>query len=98
MALLVGCASERGEWSGPKAAAKVSSEAWTYNDAAGKTPKTQHYLIHTTIKDPEVLRRLPQVMEGAYQQYQQFVRAPMQGSSPMPCFVFSKRPEWAEFT
>ena len=81
------------------ARARVTTESWDYNGTPGQTLKTPHYAIHTTIKDPQVLKRLPQVMEGGYAQYQMFVTAPMvHGTAPMNCYVFSRRQEWADFT
>ena len=104
--LLAGCAAVgggggggggRGQWTGPSAPAPISVERWDYNQQPGKLIKTSHYLIHTTITDPDALQRLPQVMEGAYAQYQSFVINP-QPNKPMRCYVFAKRTEWAEFT
>ena len=97
--LLIGCSSNSaGKWTGPSSPAQVTSETWSYNQKPGKILRTQHYLIHTTISDPEVLKRLPQMLEGAYLQYQSFVTAPMRGSGPMRCYIFAKRSEWADFT
>src|SRR5439155_864556 len=104
LALLAGCASNpRGgggsEWTGPAAAAPVSVERWDYSpQQQGKLLKTPHYLIYTTITDTDVLARLPQVLEGAYAQYQSFVEGPQSPNKPMRCYVFAKRGEWAEFT
>ena len=96
-----GCASPsspRGsQWTGPQTPAAVSSEPWDFNDKPARVLKTPHYLIHTTIDDEEVLDRLPQVMEGAYAQYQRFAQAP-ETSRPMKCYVFRRRGEWAAFT
>ncbi len=100
--VLAGCANldgSGGRWSGPASAAPVSVDAWVYNNQSqGKLLKTPHYEIRTTISDPEVLRRLPQVLEGGYTQYQQFAAAPENAARPMKCYVFSRRSEWAEFT
>src|SRR4051794_14253366 len=97
--LLIGGCAESGHWTGPKSAASVKTEPWDYNGSPGKILRTSHYLIHTTIKDPQVLTRLLQVMEGGYQQYQVFVTAGMlKDESPMDCYVFSRRMEWADFT
>ena len=82
---------------GPSVPAPVTAERWDFNQEQGKVLKSPHYLIHTTISDPEVLERLPQVLEGAYAQYQSFCENP-QPNKPMRCYVFAKRSEWAEFT
>ena len=89
--LLVGCSSNAGQWNGPAAATPVGTEEWQYANRSGKVLKTPHYLIHTTVTDPMVLDRLPQVMEGAYARYRE-------SDTPMRCYVFGKRDEWADFT
>ena len=105
MALAAGCSSSssssstsrHGGWTGPSAASPVKTSKWEYNDSPGIVLDTAHYQIHTTIDDQDVLKRLPQVLEGAYAQYQNFaVTAP--SSKPLKCYVFGKRSEWADFT
>jgi hypothetical protein len=97
--LLCGCTSSSagGKWTGPTAPAVVATEPWEYNRQPGKILKSAHYLIHTTITDEDVLDRLPQVLEGAFSQYQFFANA-TPTARPMKCYVFSRRGEWAEFT
>ena len=101
-ALLVGCAgggSGNHDWTGPQTPAPVAVETWEYlPKQTGKILRSTHYQIHTTIDDPIVLRKLPQVLEGAYGQYQRFAAAPVTNFKPMKCYVFSRRREWAEFT
>ena len=94
-----GCASSasRADWTGPQAPAAVKTTPWAYNDAPGVILETPHYQIHTTIDDPAVLERLPQVLEGAYAQYQTFA-ATTPSNKPLKCYVFGKRSEWADFT
>jgi hypothetical protein len=76
----------------------VDSQQWQYANRAGKILHTPHYLIHTTLSDPDVLARLPQVMEGGYAQYQIFAGNLPESDKPMNCYVFAKRNEWADFT
>jgi hypothetical protein len=98
LALVAGCASSKpNPWTGPAIKASVITETWADHDPQGKILKTPHYEVHTTISDPEVLEKLPQVLEGAYSQYQAFVIGPQQ-TRPMKCYVFAKRAEWAQFT
>src|SRR5689334_2923145 len=93
-----GCSgSGNNPWTGPSAKAPVTVDDWADNAPFGKVLKTPHYAIHTTITDAEVLDKLPQVLEGAYGQYQAFVIGPQQ-TKPMDCYVFAKRSEWAQFT
>jgi hypothetical protein len=95
--LVAGCASSSRDWTGPVSPAPVSTSAWNYNGQPGKVLTTRHYEIHTTVTDPQALIKLPQLMEGAYAQYQRFAAAP-QTPRPMDCYIFAKRQEWAQFT
>jgi hypothetical protein len=54
--------------------------------------------MHTTVSDPAVLSKLPQVMEGAYAQYQSLAGNLPASDRPMDCYVFAKRDQWAGFT
>ncbi len=103
---LAGCAStnSRTDWSGPTViqAASISQaikvQPWQYHDQAGKTISTAHYNIHTTIADEQFLSKLPQVMEGALEQYQRLAPGLPMSDKPMECFLFERRNEWASFT
>ncbi len=95
---LVGCSTKAGQWQGPSSAAPVDSEQWRYANREGKVLRTGHYLIHTTVKEPGVVGKLPQVMEGAYASYRMFAGDLPESAEPMRCYVFGKRDEWADFT
>jgi hypothetical protein len=92
-----GSSARGGEWTGPSAESPVKRVRWDYQNAPGVILETAHYQIHTTIDDEAVLKGLPQVLEGAYTQYQDFAVAPPSGK-PLKCYVFGKRSEWADFT
>jgi hypothetical protein len=92
-----GSSSKRGEWTGPTAASPVKKMSWSYNQEPGTLLETAHYEIYTTIDDEDVLKSLPQVLEGAYAQYASFANAPP-SNRPMKCYVFGRRGEWADFT
>jgi hypothetical protein len=95
-----GCASghSHDSWTGPAVAVPVRTEAWQYEGQSGKTLFTPHYTIHTTIDDEHFLQRLPQVMEGGFQQYQMLAPEVKFSDHPMECYLFSRRGEWADFT
>jgi hypothetical protein len=95
--LIVGCSSTT-KYTGLKNPAPVTSSPWTYGAHAGKVLSTPHYLLHTTISDPQLLTRLPQVMEGAYSQYRIFAGEIPQSDKPMRSYIFAKREQWASFT
>jgi hypothetical protein len=100
---LIGCASSTsssnsGGWIGPTRAAEVSVAPWTAHDAPGSVLSSAKYRVYTTL--PEGPRRdgLPQVLEGAYAQYQQLGPVATPDDRPLHCFVFAQRAEWEEFT
>jgi hypothetical protein len=103
LALLVvslGCESSGmpGTWEGPAAPAPVKSEPWQYRQTKGLTLTTPHYVIHTTITDESFVQRLPQVMEGALQQYEKLAPGVPGSDKPMECFLFKQRWDWNALT
>lgn len=96
-----GCASTSDSSPSQSAARTKSSlvlEPWEYRQKPARTVLTTHYAIHTTIADQEFLGKLAVLMEGALEQYRLFAPDVTLTSDPLDCFVFAKRPEWAEFT
>jgi hypothetical protein len=91
--LIIGCAQPV-----QKSAPSLTTAAWTFDGKPARIVKTDHYLIHTTIEDQEFLDSLAQVMEGALAQYRAFTPGVSVSVRPMECYIFSRRPEWAQFT
>ncbi len=93
----IGCAS-----SGSTLAAKPSVvkqfETWPYRDKLALTVRSAHYSIHTTIDDRHFLTDLATLMESALSRYEQFTPAVIASADPMDCYMFARRPEWADFT
>lgn len=77
---------------------QVSTDAWVFDGRPGRIITTPHYRIHTTIDDQEFLESLTAVMEGALEQYRALTPTIPLTDRPMECYVFSRRPEWAQFT
>jgi hypothetical protein len=100
--LAIGGCSNSGEkakgWEGPQVPAPLQFEPWKYHDTPGRTVKTPHYAIHTTIDDTELLGRIAQVMEGGLQQYQRLAPGVPLSDRPMECFIFAERNQWVQFT
>jgi hypothetical protein len=98
--LVVGCArtSAPPQLDGPSAPARLRTEPWAYGERPGQKVRSQHYLLLTTIDDPDVVDALGQVMEGALTQYRRVAPAPPAKSQPMECYLFQYRNEWANFT
>lgn len=82
----------------PAAPASLSTSAWTFDGRPGRVIQTAHYRIHTTLDDEEFLDSLSQVMEGALEHYHQLTPGVRLTDEPMECYIFSRRPEWAQFT
>ena len=99
---LTGCAATGPDslGAGPvqKRPSPFAVEPWQYREMPGKTLTTAHYAIHTTIDDEHFLSRLPQVMEGAFEQYRLLAPGMPENTRPMDCYLFSRRIEWTEFT
>lgn len=99
-ALIWGCAttSQPGELVGPSRRASITFSAWSYDGRPARTVHTDHYIIYTTLEDREFLQSVAQVMEGALEQYQRLTPGVPLTDRPMYCYIFSRRPEWAQFT
>jgi hypothetical protein len=82
----------------PMVSSQFTCEAWTFDGKAANILKTEHYEIHTTIRDQEFLESLAEVMEGSLAQYQKLTPSVKLSNRPLECYVFSRRPEWAKFT
>src|SRR5437764_11023181 len=99
---LLGCAStgtdSRSNWTGPTVVQPIQTKPWQYRQLPGKTLLTKHYAIHTTIDDEQFLDRLPQVLEGAHEQYEKLAPGLPSSDRQMDCYLFSRRPEWVMFT
>jgi hypothetical protein len=71
---------------------------WTFDGRPARLVTTQHYALHTTLDDEDLIDRLAQVMEGAFKQYQQLAPVAQVSDNPMDCYIFSLRTQWAKFT
>jgi hypothetical protein len=100
-ALIGGCAATPAhpQLDGPTTVVTPTADPWSYGDAAGAVLHTEHYDIYTTVGDPDVRRRLPEVMEGALGEYHKLAPGvPLTSNAPMKCFVFGTRQQWVDFT
>jgi hypothetical protein len=98
IALLIGCAGEPNAPSRPRYASIVAVEPWTYPKSTARVVRSHHYAIHTTIADDAFLDKLSELMESALHQYQLFTPGVRLSATPMDCYVFQRREEWADFT
>ena len=97
---VVGCARPQPPQAlyGPDGAARLRSAPWAYGERRGQKVRSAHYLIHTTIDDPEVVDALGQLMEGALAQYRRLAPDAPPTREPMECYLFQYRNEWAAYT
>jgi len=99
--LLMGCAPAGpplGHWFGPTTQAVVVEKSIQLTDGTAKVLQTTHYNIYTTIDDPVILGRIAQIMEGSFGAYEMLAEGVTPTKSPMDCYIFAKRSQWAEFT
>lgn len=83
---------------GPAARAAVTIEPATFGGVPSRKVQTRHYLIETTVPDPQVVANIAQVMEGALAQYRKLAPDVPESPEPMKCFVFGTRNQWTQFT
>jgi hypothetical protein len=96
-----GCAQSSPRTAGslsPLAEHTVTVSDWQFDGHPARNVQTEHYLIHTTIEDVDLIEQLAMVMEGSLRHYQQLTPDIALSARPMECYVFARRPEWAKFT
>jgi hypothetical protein len=100
LAVLAGCAAPPtiGVRSGPLSPAQARVEPWACGDPEGRCITTANYRIHTTLVDSEMLRALPQLMEGALDHYRRAAPGTSSAQRPMDCYIFRNRDQWEQFT
>lgn len=70
----------------------------TWEDRDGLIITTEHYTIHTTLKDPLLLRILPTFVESAYEGYQSQLPRRIPTGSTFDIYLFAAREQWEAFT
>lgn len=78
-------------------ARSMPARAWQGGPEHGRTIETEHYLMHTTIDEPEFLAELVSTMEGTYRLYARLAPLPRQPRK-LSAFVYAYRDEWADYT
>lgn len=71
---------------------------WDYGRNGGASLVSDHYEIYTTIRDADLQRSLPQVMESAYRRYGELVPPAHDPAEKMKVYVFASRGEFERFT
>ena len=60
--MLLGCQSNSSKWDGPSAEAQTSVKPWRGPTSAGRSIRTAHYLIHTTVTNDSFNARIGQLV------------------------------------
>jgi hypothetical protein len=71
---------------------------WQNDYGQGLLITTEHYEIHTTLKEPLMLYRLPSFVEAAYLGYQSQLPAPIPTRNKFIIYLFADRQQWEDFT
>ena len=81
-----------------------SVDIWTLpevirdRDRDGLTITTQHYQIHTSVRDPLILRQVPVFLESAFRSYSELVGKSPQPKNMLLVYFFQTRSQWEDFT
>ena len=94
----IGCSTHRAGWTGPASSAAFTVSPWPSRAAPASVLTSQRYRIYTTLPGGARRDALPQVLEGAYAQYQRLAPLKPMDDRPLHCFIFADRREWEEFT
>jgi len=96
-----GCASSPSPSQEPlleASGARVTSEPWSFGDVDGQILRTRHYRIFTTENDPQLLRRLPNFLERALDQYRSALGALPGPKRRMDVYLMDSKPQWDRVT
>lgn len=99
--LLTGCTSSPppAPRTGPIAGTDERLEPWAFPGAdSARKLLTPHYIIYTTLTDDEIVEKLGQLMEGAFDEYQRVAPGLPLTDTPLECYIFDNRRQWAQFT
>jgi len=80
----------------PPATYKI--DPWSYHEVEGRIVTTPHYEIRTTLRDINLLRVLPNLMEDALAHYQKLVPPTHEPEGRMQVYLFAAREDFARFT
>lgn len=80
-------------------APRATTARWQTPFGDGTSQTTDHYVIYSTVKRPELSAALPGFMEAALANYCQLTGLPMPPrTKPMPLYMLSDRQQWAHLT
>lgn len=74
----------------------VQREDWSFDNVAGRKLVTDHFEIHSTLRDAPFEDALPEFLEAAYRQYVELL-PPKKVGTRMPTYIFADRRQWERF-
>ncbi len=87
--VICGCASRDEE------VVQYTEEPWSFGRVEGTKLSTEHFDIHSTLKDGQLQAALPEFLEAAYRQYNSLLPAPESGAGKrLQTYVLNDRPQW----
>ncbi len=87
--IVCGCSS------GPNEVEQFTEEPWSFRNIQGTKLSTEHFDIHSTLRDAQLQAALPEFMEAAYDQYSSLLPAPASGEGKrLQTFVLNDRSQW----
>lgn len=76
----------------------AAERPWTFDGAAGREWRSEHYRLATTVTDDAVTGRLLRVLEAGYGQYAALLPPDPRKSLPLDAFLFARADQWEAFT
>ncbi|MFO0839991.1 MAG: hypothetical protein U1D55_15900 [Phycisphaerae bacterium] len=95
--LIAGCVGGGKPLFGNAPTAPQISE-WSYRGRPGAQLVTEHYELHTTLRDAELIDAVARMLEVAFAHYQSLVPQAHTPEARMKVYLFATRSDWADFT
>ena len=96
--VIAGCAEQPQVAHGPAKPALVQFQRLSILGTDGTRVVCPHYVINSTLSDPQALHNVAEVLEGALAEYRALAPEVRLSERPMECYLFDTRAQWAAFT
>ena len=96
-----GCRADKDPWTASEAwhsPVEPKGQDWSYDGVEGLALETAHYRIYTTVNDAQLLEKLPDFLETAYQRYEAYLPLAEVQEQPLEVYLFGRRYEWEKYT
>ncbi|HNO76750.1 MAG TPA: DUF1570 domain-containing protein [Phycisphaerae bacterium] len=76
-------------------AIQFTEEPWSFRKISGTKLSTEHFDIHSTLRDHQLQQALPEFLEAAYDQYSTLLPPPASGEGKrLQTYVLNDRSQW----